>query len=107
MKCKLLLIGFLLCVASVLSAQSVDPDSLNYLNEQEIEDLNSGKAIVDESAVMEMLEMVSSISYFHDIYLDIDTAAMNVYGYRRNEIPVPHGLIGNKIVEVRPQDDGL
>lgn len=88
MKCKLLLIGILLSVASALSAQSVEPDSLEYLDDQEIEDLNSGKAIVDESTVMEMLEMVSNISYFHDVYLDIDTAAMNIYGYRRNEIPV-------------------
>ena len=88
MKCKLLLIGILLSVASVLSAQSVEPDSLEYLDDQEIEDLNSGKAIVDESTVMEMLEMVSNISYFHDVYLDIDTAVMNIYGYRRNEIPV-------------------
>ena len=88
MKYKLLLIGFLLCVASMLSAQSVEPDSLEYLDEQEIEDLNSGKAIVDESAVMEMLEMVSNISYFHDIYLDIDKDKMNIYGYREDEIPV-------------------
>ena len=100
MKCKLLLIGFLLGVVSELSAQSVEPDSLEYLDEQEIEDLNSGKAIVDESAVMEMLEMVSSISYFHDIYLDIDTAAMNVYGYRRNEIPVFDDSIYMKRIDV-------
>lgn len=88
MKCKLLLIGILLGIAAVLPAQSVDPDSLEYLDEQEIEDLNSGKAIVDESTVIEMLEMVSNISYFRDVYLDIDTAKMNVYGYGNNEIPV-------------------
>ena len=57
-------------------------------SEQEIIDLNSGKAVVEESAVMEMLEAVSNITYFKDIYLDIDTATMNVYGYRRDEIPV-------------------
>lgn len=99
MKCKLLLIGFLLCVASVLSAQSVDPDSLNYLNEQEIEDLNSGKAIVDESAVMEMLEMVSNISYFRDVYLDIDTAKMNIYRYDKNYIPYFDDSIYMKRIE--------
>ncbi|MCQ2321570.1 MAG: LysM peptidoglycan-binding domain-containing protein [Bacteroidales bacterium] len=88
MKCKLLLIGILLGIAAVLPAQSVDPDSLEYLDEQEIEDLNSGKAIVDESTVIEMLDMVSNISYFRDVYLDIDTAKMNVYGYGKNEIPV-------------------
>ena len=99
MKCKLLLIGFLLGVASALSAQSVDPDSLNYLNEQEIEDLNSGKAIVDESAVMEMLEMVSNISYFRDVYLDIDTAKMNIYRYDKNYIPYFDDSIYMKRIE--------
>lgn len=57
-------------------------------SDQEIIDLNSGKAVVEESAVMEMLETVSNITYFKDIYLDIDTATMNVYGYRSDEIPV-------------------
>lgn len=88
MKCKLLLLGILLGVAFVLPAQSVDPDSLEYLDEQEIEDLNSGKAIVDESTVMEMLEMVGNISYFHEAYLEIDTAILNIYGYSKYEIPV-------------------
>ena len=65
------------------------PDSLSVeSNAQRIQGLNSDKMVVDESAVMEMLDMVSSISYFKDVYLDIDSSVMNVYGYDRNEIPV-------------------
>ncbi len=79
---------------SHLFAQTVD--TLNTVNdsidmeydEQEIKDLNSGKAVVEESTVIEMLEAVSSITYFKDIYLDIDSAVMNVYGYEPDEIPV-------------------
>lgn len=65
------------------------PDSLSIeLDEQEIEDLNSGKAVVEESAVLEMLDKISTHSYFRKVYLDIDTAAMNVYGYSKYEVPV-------------------
>jgi len=75
-------------------AQTVD--TLNTVNdslameydEQEIKDLNSGKAVVEESTVMEMLEAVSNITYFKDVYLDIDSAVMNVYGYAPDEVPV-------------------
>ena len=66
-----------------------DPDSLEIeFSDQEIKDLNSGKAVVDESAVMEMLDMVSGISYFKDVYLDIDSAVMNIYGYSKYEVPM-------------------
>lgn len=67
----------------------VEADSLEVeLNDQEINDLNSGKAVVEESAVLEMLDLISNISYMRDVYLDIDSAVMNVYGYRPDEIPV-------------------
>lgn len=78
----------------------VEPDSLEVeLNEQEINDLNSGKAVVEESAVMEMLEAVSNISYIRDVYLDIDSAVMNVYGYRPDEIPVFDDTIYQQRIE--------
>ena len=73
------LIVFLFFPFVTLFAQSNDPeytepDSLEVeLNEQEIKDLNSGKAVVDESAVMEMLDLVSNITYFKDVYLDMIT----------------------------------
>ena len=64
------------------------PDSLEVeLSEQEINDLNSGRAVVEESTVMEMLDLVGSISTFRDVYLDIDTIAWNKYGFRRDEVP--------------------
>lgn len=88
------LLLLLLLPLSPLFAQTVDTlntvnDSIEMeYNEQEIKDLNSGKAVVEESTVMEMLEAVSNITYFKDIYLDIDSSVMNVYGYEPYEIPV-------------------
>ena len=40
-----------------------NPDTLEVeLDDEQIRDLNSGKAVVEESTVMEMLDRVSSIS---------------------------------------------
>ena len=65
-----------------------DPDSPEAtLSDQQIKDLNSGKAVVDESTVMEMLDLVSEISTFRDAYLDIDTAVWNKYGFSKNAVP--------------------
>ena len=93
MKHKLLIIFALLPFTGLFAQEyhpeQSDPDSLNVeLNEQEINDLNSGKAVVEESAVLEMLDLVSNISYFKGAYLDIDTAALNIYGYDKYEVPV-------------------
>ena len=79
--------------------EGYDPDTLEVeMNEQEIKDLNSGKAVVEESTVMEMLDMVSNIMYFKDTYLDIDSSLMNVYGYGKNEIPMfPDSVYANRI----------
>ena len=85
----LLLFPFATVFSQVNDPYNSEPDSLDVeLNEQEIKDLNSGKAVVDESAVMEMLDLVSNISYFKDVYLDIDTAVMNIYDYGKDEVPV-------------------
>ena len=90
---KYLLFFLLLLPCTALMAQDYidepnDPDSLSVeYNEQEIKDLNSGKAVVEESSVMEMLDLVSNISYMRDVYLDIDSAVMNVYGYDKYEVP--------------------
>ena len=93
MKHKLLILFALLPFTGLFAQEyhpeQSDPDSLNVeLNEQEINDLNSGKAVVEESAVLEMLDLVSNISYFKGAYLDIDTAALNIYGYDKYEVPV-------------------
>ena len=90
---KYLLFFLLLLPCTALMAQDYidepnEPDSLSVeYNEQEIKDLNSGKAVVEESSVMEMLDLVSNISYMRDVYLDIDSAVMNVYGYDKYEVP--------------------
>ena len=58
-----------------------DPDSL-YLNDGEISQTD-----IENSTVMQMLDMVGRISYFEDAYIEIDTVALNIYNYRRDEVP--------------------
>ncbi len=72
-------------------ADSVDtslPDSLRELEERRFEDLNSGRAVVEESEVLKMFDTLGYIKYFGDKYLDIDRNALNVYGYSYDEVPV-------------------
>lgn len=82
----LLLFPFVQLFAQVQPTAS-DPDTLEK-SDQRINDLNSGKAVVEESTVMEMLDLVSSISTTREIYLDIDKDAWNKYGFREDEVPV-------------------
>lgn len=84
----LLLFPFVSLLAQEPVVDAPDPDSLDVeLDEQTIQDLNSGKAVVEESMVMEMLDLVSTISTFRDVYLDIDTAIWNKYGFAKDEVP--------------------
>ena len=81
---------FVLFPLATLFAQVYEPeyDSLDVqLGERRLNDLNSGKDVVEESTVMEMLNMVSTLSTFRDVYLDIDTAIWNKYGFSKDEIP--------------------
>lgn len=66
-----------------------DPDSLYVGYDSDTLDINGSDTIVSEehSTVMEMLDMISSISYFRDVYLDIDSALWNPYGYTPDEVP--------------------
>ena len=73
--------------AQVYEPLSPDADTLE-LDDQRIHDLNSGKAVVEESTVMEMLDMVSSIGMTKDVYLDIDKKAWNKYGFKADDVPV-------------------
>ena len=85
----LLLFPFANLFAQYYTPEAPTSDTLEVeLDDEQIRDLNSGKAVVEESTVMEMLDRVSSISYFKDIYLDIDSMAMNVYGYAPDFVPV-------------------
>jgi membrane-bound lytic murein transglycosylase D len=96
----LLFFPFAFLFAQVNVPDHSTPDSLEVeLDDQEIKDLNSGKAVVDESAVMEMLDLVSSISYFKDVYLDIDTAVMNIYDYGKDEVPMFEDSIYQQRIE--------
>lgn len=85
-----------------LFAQYADPDSLDFdYDEQELEDLNSGKTVVEESTVMEMLDLISNISYMKDAYIEIDTAVLNLYGYDKDEVPVfPDSVYAMRIEEM-------
>ena len=58
------------------------------VEDERINDLNSGKAVVEESTVMEMLDLVSTLSTTKDIYLEIDKDVWNKYGFQEGEVPV-------------------
>ena len=73
--------------AQVYEPLAPDADTLE-LNDQRISDLNSGKAVVEESTVMEMLDMVSSVGMTKDVYLEIDKKAWNKYGFKESDVPV-------------------
>lgn len=84
----LTLLPFASLMAQSYDPENHEPDSIEMvLNGQEIIDLNSGKAVVEESTVMEMLDLVSNISITKDVYLDIDTAVWNKYHFNRDEVP--------------------
>ena len=74
-----------------LLAQVNEPTTSNAdtaeLNDPRIHDMNSGKAVVEESTVMEMLDLVSSLSTTKDVYLDIDKNEWNKYGFKEGEVP--------------------
>ena len=95
----LLFFPFATLFAQIKGYEPSSPDSLEIeLDDEKIRDLNSGKAVVEESEVMEMLDRVSSISYFRDIYLDIDSTVMNVYGYAPDEVPTfPDSIYAQRI----------
>lgn len=58
------------------------------LDDQRIHDMNSGKTVVEESTVMEMLDLVSSITTTKEVYLDIDRDAWNKYDFKEDDVPV-------------------
>lgn len=85
MKRAYLLLLLMLAPFVQLLAQNQDTDTIE---DQRIYDPKSGRDVVDESTVMEMLEMVSSLSTFQDVYLDIDKEKWNKYGFAENDVPV-------------------
>ena len=83
----LALLPFATLFAQVYEPLAPDADTLE-LDDQRVHDLNSGKAVVEESTVMEMLDMVSSYGMTKDVYLDIDKNAWNKYGFKEDDVPV-------------------
>ena len=82
----LALFPFATLFAQVYEPLAPDADTLE-LDDQRVNDLNSGKAVVEESTVMEMLDMVSSYGMTKDVYLDIDKNAWNKYGFKEDDVP--------------------
>lgn len=97
------LIAFMLLPLSGLFAQDYDPiysdpDSLYY--ESDTLEVNAMDTTVDaeRSSVMEMLDMISNISYFRDVYLDIDSSLWNPYGWRPYDVPTyPDSVYAQRI----------
>ena len=83
----LALFPFATLFAQVYEPLAPNADTLE-LDDQRVHDLNSGKAVVEESTVMEMLDMVSSYGMTKDVYLDIDKNAWNKYGFKEDDVPV-------------------
>lgn len=83
----LALFPFATLYAQVYEPLAPNADTLE-LDDQRVHDLNSGKAVVEESTVMEMLDMVSSYGMTKDVYLDIDKNAWNKYGFKEDDVPV-------------------
>lgn len=63
------------------------PDSILILEEERLNDLNSGKSIVEQSEVIEMFEGLTRIEHFHQNYLQIDTNRLNKYNYPADYVP--------------------
>ena len=86
----LLLLLMLFPFAQLLAQVNPETQSADTveLDDQRINDLNSGRAVVEESTVMEMLDLVSSITTTKDVYLDIDRDVWNKYGFKEGEVPV-------------------
>lgn len=78
-----------------------DPDSLFFRADTlDIVDMDT-TVNVEESSVMEMLDMISNISYFRDVYLDIDSSLWNPYGYASYEVPTfPDSIYAQRIHEL-------
>ena len=84
----LLLLLMLTPFVQLLAQVQPTTHSNDTIEDQRIYDPKSGREVVDESTVMEMLDLVSSLSTFQDVYLDIDKEAWNKYGFKEGDVPV-------------------
>lgn len=86
------LIVLMLLPMSGLFAQNYDPefsnpDSLNYVADTLDNYDTDVVGSEEQSAMMEMLDMISNITYFRDVYLDIDSSLWNPYGWASYDVP--------------------
>ena len=91
MRCTYFLVLLLLIPFAKSFAQYNTPQSQTDTIEADdprIHDPNSGKTVVEESTVMEMLELVSSLSTTKEVYLEIDKEKWNKYGFSEGQVPV-------------------
>lgn len=44
--------------------------------------------LIDDTPIVSMLDSLAHITYFRDYYLNTDTAALNIYGFSPDEVPV-------------------
>lgn len=97
------LIALLLLPFSGLFAQDYDPefsdpDSLYYEADSLEVNATDTTANPEQSSVMEMLDLISNISYFRDVYLDIDSSLWNPYGWAPNDVPTyPDSVYAERI----------
>ncbi len=97
------LIAFLLLPVGSLFAQDYDPDfsdpdSLYYDADTLEVNVMDTTADAEHSSVMEMLDLISNISYFRDVYLDIDSSLWNPYGWAPYDVPTyPDSVYAERI----------
>lgn len=79
--------------AQIEDPNYIDPDDELYLDIDSLPLTDSTTTIfndridIDNSTVLQMLDLVGGISYFNGSYLSFDTAQLNVYEYEKYEVP--------------------
>ena len=85
-----------------LLAQTPTSDTLD--NNQDFNDIESTDQIREEASVLEMLEKVSNITYFRNVYLDMDSTLYNPYNYETYEVPTfPDSVYAQRIEALASQ----
>lgn len=88
-----------------LSADSaIVNDSLREIMEREYEAQNSGKAIVDQSSVLEIMNSTADIPYFGEVVTTIDVTPYKKYNYAPNFVPTyPDSIYMQRMEALRAQ----
>lgn len=85
-----------------LLAQTPTSDTLG--NHQDFNNIESTDQMREEASVLEMLEKVSNITYFRNVYLDMDSTLYNPYNYETYEVPTfPDSVYAQRIAALASQ----